>query len=150
MDLSQVPFEPCYRDQHCVIYNADCRSIVPHLPTVDLLLTDPPYGIGERMQGGTWGAKQKYADFRNWDVAPDPGTMRSHIEKAKQSIIWGGNCFGLPGSRCWLVWRKVNAVPTMSAAELAWTTLDRPCQAIDLPVATHHYGHPIRHHAGRL
>lgn len=52
--------KPYYDDGNgIVIYHGDCRGILPHLPKVDLVLTDPPYGIGERMQGGTWGAADK-------------------------------------------------------------------------------------------
>lgn len=36
---------PYYQDESCTIYNADCREILPHLPKVDLVLTDPPYGM---------------------------------------------------------------------------------------------------------
>lgn len=43
MDLSQVPFEPYYRDEHCVIYNADCMSVIPFLPMVDITFSSPPY-----------------------------------------------------------------------------------------------------------
>ena len=35
-----------FEDQWCQIYNADCREILPLLEPVDLVLTDPPYGIG--------------------------------------------------------------------------------------------------------
>ena len=39
--------KPYYEDTRAgiMIYNADCREILPHLPKVDLVLTDPPYGI---------------------------------------------------------------------------------------------------------
>ena len=40
---------PYYEEDGIVIYHADCRDILPHLPRVDLVLTDPPYGI----DGGT-------------------------------------------------------------------------------------------------
>lgn len=32
-----------YQDDHCTIYNADCRDVLPHLEPVDLVLTDPPF-----------------------------------------------------------------------------------------------------------
>ena len=36
---------PYYDDgKGIVIYHGDCRDILPHLPKVDLVLTDPPYG----------------------------------------------------------------------------------------------------------
>lgn len=37
---------PYYQDDAVTIYHADCRNILPELPKVDLVLTDPPYGIG--------------------------------------------------------------------------------------------------------
>ena len=40
--------EPYYDDgKGIVIYHGDCREILPTLPKVDLVLTDPPYGIEE-------------------------------------------------------------------------------------------------------
>ena len=38
-------FQPYYQDSDCVIYNADCRQVLPLLGRFDLLLTDPPYGV---------------------------------------------------------------------------------------------------------
>lgn len=134
--------QPYYDKDGITIYNADCREVLPQLGTFDLLLTDPPYGIGDRMQGGTWGAKQKYADFREWDQSPDDWTFKLIMGAAQSSVIWGGNYFNLPGSRCYLVWRKTNSVPTMAGAELAWTDWDSPVKAIDHPVSKHTTGHP--------
>jgi len=37
--------KPYYEDKYVTIYHADCREILPQLPKVDLVLTDPPYGI---------------------------------------------------------------------------------------------------------
>ncbi len=106
------------------------------------ILTDPPYGIGDRMQGGTWGAKQKYADFRRWDKQPSTHFMRNLFEAGCPAIIWGGNYFDAPPSRCWLAWDKLNAVPTMADVELAWTNLNRPAKRLRLPVGKHEWGHP--------
>ena len=38
--------EPYYQDSAVTIYHGDCREILPELPKVDLVLTDPPYGVG--------------------------------------------------------------------------------------------------------
>ena len=37
--------KPYYQDKWVTIYLGDCREILPELPKVDLVLTDPPYGI---------------------------------------------------------------------------------------------------------
>src|SRR3989337_1561061 len=38
--------KPYYQDESVLIIHGDCRAILPSLPDVDLVLTDPPYGIG--------------------------------------------------------------------------------------------------------
>ena len=38
--------KPYYDHNGITIYNADCREVLPELDKVDLVLTDPPYGIG--------------------------------------------------------------------------------------------------------
>lgn len=37
---------PYYEEDGIVIYHGDCREILPSLPRVDLVLTDPPFGVG--------------------------------------------------------------------------------------------------------
>ncbi len=37
--------KPYYSHNGIVIYHADCREVLPTLPKVDLVLTDPPYGM---------------------------------------------------------------------------------------------------------
>lgn len=37
--------KPYYQDNYCTIYHGDSREILPQLPVVDLVLTDPPYGM---------------------------------------------------------------------------------------------------------
>ena len=41
--------KPYFEDKQAgiVIYHGDCREILPTLEPVDLVLTDPPYGIKE-------------------------------------------------------------------------------------------------------
>lgn len=124
------------------LYCGDMSLVLPGLGPVNAVVTDPPYGIGDKMQGGTWGAAEKYADFRKWDKAPSSADIALLMRAGEQIVIWGGNYFGLPASRCWLAWDKVNAVHTMADIELAWTNLDKPAKRKSLPVATHSFGHP--------
>ena len=133
---------PYYSENGITIYHGDCREILPHLEPVDLVLTDPPYGIGDRMQGGTWGSAEKYADFRRWDVAPSAELLAEVIGKGRQAIVWGANYFRMLPSRCWLAWDKQNAVRTMADVEFAWTNLDRPAKRFSWPVGVHAHGHP--------
>jgi len=65
--------KPYYEEDGIVIYNADCREILPHLPKVDLVLTDPPYGIGEargKNRTRVQLAQPKDYGVAAWDDAP--------------------------------------------------------------------------------
>ena len=103
---------PYYEEDGITIYHGDCREILPCLAPVDLLVTDPPYGIGEA--AGKNKSRSKLAVSKDygcaeWDNSPPPdwvfGLMRS---MSTFQIIFGGNYFQLPPSSCWLVWDKVN------------------------------------------
>ena len=106
------------------LWHGDCREVLPLLPPCDLILTDPPYGLGVKLHGGTWGTKFD-DDYSAWDNEPAPdwlmGLMR---EKAGAMFVWGGNYYTLPPSRGWLVWHKPDAVATQASIELCWTSLD--------------------------
>lgn len=137
--------KPYYQDEAVCIYHGDCRDVLPFLPKTDLLLTDPPYGLGERWSGGTWGAAPKYAEARRWDADVIPlGDLLALVAHARHAIVWGGNCYALPPSRCWLTWSKQNAVPTMAAVEFAWTNFDKPAREWRGPVGVHTSGHPTQ------
>ena len=127
---------PYYRDDSVTIYHGDCREILPQLPKHDLLLTDPPYGIGKKWQGGSghgWGRADSHKAVRNqWDAeAPTAKSIQKMIGLAKQSIIWGGNYFELPPSRCFLVWNKPERNFTLAEAEYAWTNADNVARVCD-------------------
>ena len=44
--------KPYFEDESVTIYHGDCREILPSLTVSDLLLTDPPYGVGWRSNRG--------------------------------------------------------------------------------------------------
>jgi DNA modification methylase len=133
--------KPYYEEPGITIYHGDCRDILPTLDKVDLILTDPPYGIGRVMKGGKGqGHWTLLCNGNEWDVdAPDLTFM---MKSANSIVVWGGNYFPLPPSRCWFVWNKLNAVPTMGQCELAWTSADRPIQCFSAPVGRNNFGHP--------
>ncbi len=116
---------PYYDHAGITIYNADCRDILPHLDPVDLVLTDPPYGLGKKLHdGGTWSTAPKYDAMLVWDKPVDIEILLYLMKYP--CIIWGGNNYPLPPTRSWLAWVKNNNVPTMADFELAWTNLDCP------------------------
>lgn len=68
--LDSIPEELIYyRENGIVIINKDCRLVLPHLPKVDLVLTDPPY-IHQHIDGGGFERKARfYAERRLEDIS---------------------------------------------------------------------------------
>lgn len=121
--------KPYFEDKGITIYRGDAREILPRLPSADLLLTDPPYGIGEangKNKSRTNLAAAKDYGSESWDDTPaSQWLIDCAREAARHSIIWGGNYYALPPTSCWLVWDKDNS-GDFADCELAWT---------DLPIA---------------
>jgi site-specific DNA-methyltransferase (adenine-specific)/modification methylase len=112
------------------LWHGDCREVLPLLPECDLILTDPPYGIGVAPSGlvGSKSTKRATAckDYGviTWDSAPPPAWVFSlMLDMSKYQIIFGGNYFELPPTPCVLVWDKDNGVTKFADFELAWTNL---------------------------
>lgn len=109
---------PYYEEKGISIYLGDCREVLPTLPSVDLVLTDPPYGIGvHRMTLGNGTRKL----FRGGDWDNEPADVSSILALKVDMVIWGGNYFSLPPSRRWLVWDKGTGNNDYADCELAWT-----------------------------
>ena len=134
------------------IYLGDCMDFLREMPdkSVDLVLTDPPYGdAGTYLKGssdgrfdgqfskyrrkydiakiirtgGSWAAKYENK-IAAWDVAPSGKIFDEIFRVSKHQIIWGGNYFKLPPARCFFVWDKKNISEnfSMSMCEYAWTS----------------------------
>lgn len=110
------------------IINADCLDILRDLPdkSIDLVLTDPPYGINIAKNGKVGGGKCcAVTDYgkKNWDnKTPEKEIFDEIFRVSKNQIIFGGNYFVeyLHNSPCWLVWDK-NNTGNFADCELAWT-----------------------------
>ena len=126
-----------------VLHNADCMDIMREIgdKEIDLVLTDPPYGGGcnagvgnifkkyEKQinrTGGTWALKYK-SKIKNWDIAPEFEVFQEIFRISKEQIIWGGNYFELPATRCFLIWKKLTISEnfSMAMAEYAWTSFNK-------------------------
>ena len=122
--------KPYYEKDGIVIYHGDCREILPSIERPPVIVTDPPYGLGDKWTGGGGSGKTSWkfdpSEAKGWD-----GKTVDFVEQlpslCDQLIVWGGNYYPLPPMRCWLVWdKKVPDTFTTGQAELAWTNLDRP------------------------
>lgn len=132
-----MSIKPYYEHQGITIYHGDCREILPELSRFDLLLTDPPYGVGEASgKNKTRGCITAFAGAKNtfiksrdygdesWDNAPiDQSVIDDAVSLCKKAIIWGGNYYSLPPSPSWLVWDKRNGANDFADCELAWSNL---------------------------
>lgn len=116
---------PYFDDGTTTIYHGDCSVIAPQLEAVDLLCTDPPYGIGEargKNKSRSKIAKAKDYGDAAWDDAPPAAWVLDMLRsRSRFQIIFGGNYFSLPPSSCWLVWDKENGDNDFADCELAWT-----------------------------
>lgn len=111
------------------LYHGDCMEILPTLPKVDAVVTDPPYGIGE--DGGRFrdrkGGGHRVLEKLGWDFArPEKEAFDLMESAAEVRLYWGGNYFAdlLPPSKGWLYWNKLMG-GDFSDGELAYTSMDK-------------------------
>lgn len=132
---------PYYEHAGITIFHGDCRDVIDEweglrTSSFDLLLTDPPYGIGVAKTGRVGSSKRTksngYAVLDATDfgaVTWDGDTCADAIVRlraiCRYQIIFGGNYYTLPPARCWLVWDKANESTDFADCELAWTNLDK-------------------------
>lgn len=124
---------PYYEQDGITIYHGDCREVLPTLGQFDLLLTDPPYGIGEA--AGRNASRSNIAEARdygdaNWDDKTQPEALALARTISRHQIIFGGNYYDLPPASCWLVWDKDNGGNDFADCELAWTNLKKAVRKI--------------------
>ena len=86
--------QPYYQDDWVTIYHGDCREILPHLPKVDLVLTDPPYGIGFNYGTGYKDNPKGYQDFI-WPIIElaEKKATRVAIFQAAKNLRFCGEWF---------------------------------------------------------
>lgn len=111
------------------VIQGDCLDVMKSMPDkcIDLVLTDPPYGIDITNQSqGKGGGVAKKIDYKNTNFdksIPSKYYFDEMKRISKNQIIWGGNYFSeyLENSSCWLVWDKDNSTTDFADCELAWT-----------------------------
>ena len=125
---------------NATLYLGDCREILPTLPKVDAVITDPPYGISANKQTLGKGKKQ-FDRGGDWDDSvPDIRWIPGH---ARWFCVWGGNYFAdqLPLTNDILVWHKLNDGRSFSECEFAWTNSGRQSR-----IKSHHWSGEEKEH----
>lgn len=110
------------------LINSDCEIALKTLEKISAIITDPPYGINmdKGFDGSGLAPRRTYDD--HWDsYTPEKKVFDLMLNKAKDVFIFGGNYFAdkLPVNGHWLVWDKLNTMPTFSDCELVWTNLKK-------------------------
>ncbi len=124
---------------NCHLYLGDCREILPTLPKVDLVLTDPPYGISFKPRTRSTKSNDSYARGRFEtgfsEIHGDNEEFNPSFLLGGQCVLWGANNFAkhLPTSNGWLVWYKAGGIKgfNMSECEMAWTNIVGSTKHID-------------------
>ncbi len=107
------------------LYLGDCLDIMRGMPdkSVDAVITDPPYGINSHNMRSC----VAFMDV-SWDSKPASDfAINECLRVSKNQIIFGGNYFNLPPTRCFLIWDKGGRIYGRSWAEceMAWTNYDQ-------------------------
>lgn len=117
------------------VIQGDCLDFMKQIPnkSIDLVLTDPPYGLGDKLISG--GGKMKNTSMKvlylesEWeDIVPNEEYFTEIFRISKNQIICGGNYFNLPPTRGFVVWDKLQPMPTFSACEYIWTSFSCPAK----------------------
>ena len=123
------------------LYCGDCREVLPTLPKVDAVITDPPYGIGIAAN-----PVRQMHERLDWDAAtPDESVLSAVIQAGAVAVVWGGNYFDLPPSQCFLVWDKVQPQDfSLAMCEQAWTNKKGPAKLYRQSVLSYRKEHPTQ------
>lgn len=130
---------------NATLYCGDCYELLEEIGTVDVVATDPPYGIGFAGQPTKWQRRAGH-EPQSWDDRP-AHRVPEIAALGRLQAIWGGNYYELPPSRGWLSWFKPDAPPSMASFELCWTNCDRNARQIVYSIGktnAERAGHPTQ------
>jgi site-specific DNA-methyltransferase (adenine-specific) len=129
------------------VYLMDCMEGMKQIPEgLEILgVIDPPYGLSPDSLNGRGKMKNRAILMdTSWDIAPSAEYFEELKRVSKNQIIWGGNYFPLPPSRCIICWDKVQPWENFSQVELAWTSFDSPAKLYRYDNRTGNKIHPTQ------
>ena len=113
-------------------YNRDCVEAMKEFKDnhFDLAVVDPPYGLGSSVVNSGGRFKRYFNDNGNWDMnVPTQEYFEELLRVSKNQIIWGGNYFDLPASKCFIIWDKGQPEGiSFAMCEYAWASFDKVAQ----------------------
>ena len=117
-----------YFKDNIQIYNTDCVEFMKTFPDkyFNLSIVDPPYGINYSQLVGIKKEKHgfKKRESNDWDKEiPTEEYFKELFRVSRNQIIWGGNYYKLPPTRCYIIWDKVQRID-QADCEFAWTSFD--------------------------
>ncbi len=120
------------------LMQSDCLEVMKNIPdgSVDLVLTDPPYGKKADKGTNGFGAAKNRRYCGGWDdKRPCREVFDEMLRIGKNVIIFGGNyfCDMLPPSNHWIFWDKKGDIQFQNPfadGELIYTTLNKPVKRI--------------------
>lgn len=120
------------------LLQGDCLELMKAIPngSVDLIITDPPYGKKADRGTNGFGAAKNRRYTGGWDQAiPTPEYFSEMLRVAKNVVIFGGNyfCHLLPPTNGWIFWDKKGDVQfknPFSDGELIYTSFKGPLKKI--------------------
>lgn len=125
----------------CTLYLGDCQEVMKDIDKVDAVVTDPPYGIDviektyqnkKKRPGKSKADKTNWSRTQTWDKKPpEQEVINKILDISNHQIIFGGNYFHLPPTKCWLIWDKQNGSNDFADCEMAWTNLNKAVRKIE-------------------
>lgn len=110
-----------------VVHLCDCMEFMRSVPDkfYELCIVDPPYGLDAGNMTGGAGKNKQWDKGKDWDKQIPSDLYFHELQRISQNqIIWGGNYFNLPPTKCFLIWDKKNDGRDFAECELAWTSFD--------------------------
>ena len=133
-----------------IVHLGDCMEAMRDMPddAYDLAIVDPPYGLPSDSSNGRGKLKDRAFNTggidKKWDKKPSPQYFTELIRISKNQIIWGGNYFDLPPTRCVVCWDKMQPWENFSQWEMAWTSFNKPAPIFRFDNRTGNKIHPTQ------